>query len=424
MRTIPATLQTTYANLVQMHVNRPAFEFDGAPFTMIRKGKTYWYANQRPAVGSPPRQRYLGPDTEAMRTRIEEMRRRRQGLSEFRQHAASLVAQLRAGGIAGPDRDTGPILRVLTNSGVFRLGGTLVGTHAFRHYDLELGAYLSDGSGWVTQTDDIDIASFEHLSMAIEDIADPDLAAALAQLGFQPANSLTPKTPTTWTLANSKYAIDFLTPSFEDRQGPKRLAALNMWAQSLHYLNFLIAGPIPAVSPYMEGLLVQIPRPERYAVHKLIVSQKRRGSSGAKKQKDLEQARILIDTLAETRPYELNAALAEATEKGKAWKDALDEAMTIRFRAPGLIHDFDRDIVWFDGEALGQKHRCAITSEALADHFQSRDNSATARIETVRSHRSRIESLMNRKFRTEPARETLLTTLDVEAMSKASSRSP
>lgn len=419
MRSIPATLQTTYANLVQMHVNRPAFEFEGAPFTMVRKGKTYWYANQRPAAGGSPRQRYLGPDTEEMRQRIERMRANQQSIAEFRRHASSLVAQLRAGGIAGPGREAGPALRVLANSGVFRLGGTLVGTHAFQTYGLELGVYLSDESDTFSRTDDIDIASFEHLSMAIGDTADPDLAGALAQLGFRPANSLTPKTPTSWTLANSQYAIDFLTPSFEENQKPAKLAALNMWAQGLHYLNFLIADPIPAVTPYMEGLLIQVPRPERYAIHKLIVSQKRRGGSGAKKQKDIEQARALIAALAETRPYELNEALAEADSKGQAWRDALDRALDITFKAPVMQHNFARDIVSFEGAALGQQHRCTISREALDDHFGAKSGTAEDQLEAARSNRSKIETLMRRKFRLEPSAETVLTTVDIEALKKA-----
>ncbi|MFT3725947.1 MAG: GSU2403 family nucleotidyltransferase fold protein [Hyphomonadaceae bacterium] len=422
MRSIPATLQTTYANLVQMHLNRPSFDFNGAPFTMVRKGKTYWYANQRPINGASPRQRYLGPDSEEMRLRIEEMRAHQQSRAEFRKHASGLVAQLRAGGIAGPDRDTGPMLRALANSGVFRLGGTLVGTHAFRHYDLQLGVHLAEGTDWITQTDDIDIASFEHLSMAIEDTADPDLVAALGQLGFKPANSLNPKTPTTWMLANSKYAIDFLTPSFEEKQAPKKLAALNMWAQGLHYLNFLIADPIPAVSPYMEGLLVQIPKPERYAVHKLIVSQKRHATSSTKKQKDIEQARVLIEALSETRPYELNEALALAGDKGPAWNDALNRALDITFKAPSLNHDFDRDIVWFEGTALGKTHRCAISQEALADHFELKTGSSADMLNTVRTYRGAIEALMKRKFRAEPAASTLLTSHDVAALREKDNR--
>lgn len=418
MRILPATLQTTYANLLQMHLNRPAFEFEGAPFTMVRKGKAYWYANQRPASGGQPRQRYLGPDTEDMRARIEEMRTQQQSLADFRKHASALVAQLRAAGIAGPDRKTGPMLRALVNSGVFRLGGTLVGTHAFRHYDLVLGTYLSDSTDWITQTDDIDIASFEKLSMAIEDTADPDLANALSGLGFKPAPSLTPRTPTSWTLADASYSIDFLTPSFKEKEGPAKLATLNMWAQGLHYLNFLIADPIDAVSPYMEGLLVRIPRPERYAVHKLIVSQRRRPESQAKKRKDIEQARSIIWAMAGQQPYELAQAISEADKRGKKWRDALDRALDITFKAPAMKHDFDRDIVWFEGAALSQVLRFAISEEALNDHFGAKSGATEDQLEAARYNRSTIEALMRRKFRTEPSAEILLTTADVEMFLK------
>lgn len=50
-----------------------------------------------------------------------------------------MVAQLRAAGVPVLDRDTGKVLNAMAKSGVFRLSGTLVGTHAFRLYGVELG---------------------------------------------------------------------------------------------------------------------------------------------------------------------------------------------------------------------------------------------------------------------------------------------
>ncbi|WP_269746877.1 GSU2403 family nucleotidyltransferase fold protein [Oceanibaculum pacificum] len=41
------------------------------------------------------------------------------------------------------------------------------------------------------------------------------------------------------------------------------------------------AEPIPAAVIYRRGILVQIPRPERFAIHKLIVSERRRGRDGS-----------------------------------------------------------------------------------------------------------------------------------------------
>jgi hypothetical protein len=418
MRELPQVLQTTYSNLLQIHLNRPAFEFDGAPFIRKLNNKTYWYANHRAAPGAPLKQSYLGPDTEEMRARIEEMKRQRQILADFREHASAQVAILRGGGIAGPDRRTGPILRALSNSGVFRLGGTLVGTQAFRLYDLVLGVFLTEEAGWVTQTNDIDIASFEHLAMAIEDTTNPDLVKALSGLGFGPAPTINHKTPTRWALPDATYFVDFFTPSFAADEKPTRLPTLNLWAQSLHYLNFLIRDPMPAVVPYMEGLLVQIPRPERYAIHKLIVSQVRRGENQDKKRKDVAQARALIWAMAEDRPYELKNALAEADAMGEKWRKALDQALDVRFQAPALHHDFDRDIVWFEGTALGDTPRFAISQEALNDHFNNDARSGEDLTRAVNENRSAIYVLLKRKFRTEPGRETILTTDDVNRFSR------
>ncbi len=427
MLQIPASLQTAYANLLQAHLNQPHFEFDGAPFTMEKRGKLYWYVNQRSVGASPPRQRYLGPDTDEMRARIEEMRSQKTDREAFKDSCAHLVAQLRAGGAPGIDRQTGSALRALVRSGVFRLGVTLVGTQAFRHYDFELGVVLSGSDATnqqLRETRDLDVAAFERLSGTIDDEADPDLGQALLELGYKPVSRLERNKPTSWRHSHSAYDIDFLTPSFNEQQGPTHLKSLNVWAQSLHYLNFLIKDPMPAVSIYMEGLLVQVPRPERYAIHKLIISQQRAAGSGAKARKDMQQARAIIWAMAEDRPHEIKTAIAEADSMGEKWRKSLDQALAIAFKAPSLHHDFDRDVVWFEGMALGTKHRFSISEEALNDHFDDGARTPEALVEAARRHRSAIERLVARKFRNEPSLETILTTADVAELSKGEAKRP
>ncbi len=410
MRAIPATLQTTYANLVQAHLNRPAFEFQGAPFTMVRKGKTYWYANQRSEDGTTSRQRYIGPDTDEMRVRIDAMKTQQQSQADFRAHSSSLVAQLRAGGIAGPDRKTGPILRALVNSGAFRLGGTLVGTHAFRHYDLVLGAYLSDSTAWIAQTDDIDVASFHTLSMAIEDTTDPQVAKALGTLDFRPVPTIGKTPPTTWTLADGSYAIDFLTPSFSEEDKPAHIPTLDIWAKRLHFLNYLIADPIPAVSPYMEGLLIQIPQPARYAIHKLIIAQRRKDFAEAKRRKDIEQARSLIWAMSEDQPYVLAAAIKDADRRGKKWKAALDQALTLQIIPDDPIQPGDS--AEFHGKALGGASvRLRISGSALV--LLAGEDKDTLFL--AKKHRDKIEKMFRTRFRSNPAENILLTSQDLPA---------
>lgn len=425
MQVIPASLQTTYANLLQAHLNQAVFDFDGAPFTMERRGKLYWYVNQRGVGASAPRQRYLGPDTEEMRARIETMRSQKSDREALRESCSRMVAQLRAGGIPGIDRQTGTAIRALARSGVFRLGGTLVGTQAFRHYDLELGVVLSGQDAADTnlrETQDLDIAAFERLTNTIEDAADPDLAQSLLDLGYKPVTRLDRKKASSWRHANSTYDIDFLTPAFDNDQRLTHLGSLNVWAQGLHYLDFLIKDPMPAVSIYMEGLLVQVPRPERYAVHKLIVSQKRKAGSGAKARKDMQQARAIIWAMAEDRPFEIHDAITEADAMGETWRKALDQALAVTFKAPVLNHDFGRDVVRFEGDALGVKIRIAISEEAINDHFEDASASAEDLIETTRYNRGLIEEMARRKFRTKPSQEVLLSSEDVLWLKREISR--
>jgi hypothetical protein len=67
---------------------------------------------------------------------------------------------------------------------------------------------------------------------------------------------------------------------------------------------------VPILSPH-GVVLVRVPVPERYAVHKLIVAQMR-GKTSAKPEKDLRQAATLIEALVERFPGAVEDALAAA----------------------------------------------------------------------------------------------------------------
>ncbi len=71
-------------------------------------------------------------------------------------------------------------------------------------------------------------------------------------------------------------------------------------AQPLRFMDFLIYEPVRAVLLHGDGIPVLVPAPERYAVHKLIVSSQRLtgGADGtAKRDKDLQQSANLIEAL-------------------------------------------------------------------------------------------------------------------------------
>lgn len=140
-----------------------------------RGNKAYWYAARR--VGTEMRFIYIGEDSEETRARIERIEDLRATAKNRQAQRLRLVRLLRAEGMTPTDRATGAILSAMAPAGTFRLGGTLVGTNAFRLYEGELGVRLPLGG--MANTGDIDIAQFEKLSVALQDQVDPCLAENL-----------------------------------------------------------------------------------------------------------------------------------------------------------------------------------------------------------------------------------------------------
>ena len=130
-----------------------------------------------------------------------------------------------------------------------------------------------------------------------------------------------------WRQSRSEALVEFLTPAF-GAELVKPLPALGVSAQALNYLNFLIAEPIQAVALYRSGVLVQVPRPERFAIHKLIVADRRRGGPDQlKARKDRDQAAFLVAVLSEDRPDELAEAYADARSRGPRWRARIDASL-------------------------------------------------------------------------------------------------
>jgi hypothetical protein len=205
----------------------------------------------------------------------------------------------------------------LERAGVFRLGGTLVGTQAFKLYECELAVRLGDTD--LTRTGDIDIAKFEQLSLALGDRVEEDLAETFKALAFDPTPGIRTTSVWKWRQTTSTAIVEFLTPSVRPEEDIRELPALGVAAQSLHFLNYLIAEPIKAAALCRSGVLVQIPRAEAYAIQKLIVANRRAGPDQLKSRKDRAQATLLIEALAEDRPDELREAYEDALSRGPQW---------------------------------------------------------------------------------------------------------
>ena len=317
------TAHAAYHDLLRLLLDDRTSDLRGTPTRVERNGRVYWYDSFR--IGTDVRKTYIGEDTPDLLARIARHRDLKVEAESRAAERTRLVRILRAERLMSHDAATGSLLAAMATAGVFRLGGTVVGTHAFRLYEGELGLrYRFDD---LAQTGDLDIVSLERLSLVLDDQADPPVEQVLADFAFEPVPTLDPGPAWRWRQSKSAALVEFLTPAFGE-EGLRPLAALGVSAQALHHLNYLIAEPIPAAVLYRSGVLVQIPRPERFAIHKLIVAARREARDRVKAEKDRRQARFLIVALLEDRPDDLQDAYQDAMSRGPRWQERI--ATTLR----------------------------------------------------------------------------------------------
>ncbi len=97
-------------------------------------------------------------------------------------------------------------------------------------------------------------------------------------------------------------------------------------------------GALRTVALWGAGVLVNIPQPARYAVHKLILAQRRDRSNQMKRTKDLAQAKALIEVMRVQDPFALEDAFADARAQGeKGWAAPIERSL----KAIGLKEELD-----------------------------------------------------------------------------------
>ena len=312
LRRLPLAVQTTYADLLARLREDAVVELGGTPVLRERSGRKYWYSVQRLADRTV--ERYLGPDTKEVRAGVEQAKKVKDDRRQRDKQRGRLARMCSEGGLPRVDAQTGKVLLALSKAGIFRLRGVIVGTHAFRCYPGLLGIELSEAHA---VTEDIDVA--------LDDRLDPALAEALKRIGPFIARPGLHQHPTAWRDRDSGVLVELLTPNEgPDRDEPLELPAPGAHALPLRFLDYLIHGPAQAAALYRSGILINVPQPARYAVHKLIVATRRASSAAAKATKDIAQSAALLRVLAEDRPDELEDAFVEARARGPSWREAVD----------------------------------------------------------------------------------------------------
>lgn len=229
---------------------------------------------------------------EALRTRIHE--------------AKDLVPTLRLLGREGfaiADPKTYATVASLHNRGLFRAGAVLVGSHAYGAILNRLGMRAT---AWTTS--DIDIARGSRLPLG-----PVDLLGILRESGidFVEVPELDRRTPSTSFRepGRSRFVVDLLATTNRDEPTLVEVPELHAHAAGLPHLSYAIEESQPGLLLAREGCCaVRLPLPERFAVHKVLVSVRRKRSP--KSEKDLLQAATVAAILAETQTGALESAIS------------------------------------------------------------------------------------------------------------------
>lgn len=325
-QTIDLQGQTIYADLLSSCL-KPYFDGHGLSFTKKKiKNRDYWYVNVK--LGKTAVQKYLGPCDDSNAQLIETERALwSKGIDE-RRHRARLVDMYLAAGGIGLTANEGKVLAILERAGVFLTGGVLVGTPAFRALGNNLGVLWRHDY----RTNDLDLAADYRYPVILQD-STINVSAILksADVGAVEIPALDRKHPSTsYVIANEKYVIDILTPEIgTPKTRPVFISQFNTYATPLRFLDYLLDDIEPAVMPYGVGILVNVPNPARFALHKLVISQRRSNAFAIKSKKDINQATQMLDVLFETRPGAILAAFEAAEKLGKKFMQQLHMAATL-----------------------------------------------------------------------------------------------
>lgn len=312
-----AAAQAAFANIVPaaqaLDLQRSVADLPGG-FTHKKLGQKLYRYYQFKSLDGKTRQIYLGNDSPGLQALIERFKAQTPKAQALA-HVARLCRSAIELGAEPMVRTHFRILQRLADHGFFHAGGILIGTHAFLAYQNQFGVRWTEDN----QTLDIDFAHpGNNLSIALPDGVQMDARSAIESLemGFIPNASHT----SFIKQDEPDLQLDFVTPKVSTSDASIRVHALNLHMQPLKFMNFSMDAAMPAVLISRTGpIVVNVPKPERYALHKLIVFGERPHEMQTKAQKDIAQAAWLISYLQDNEAGALHEAWARVQASGKGW---------------------------------------------------------------------------------------------------------
>ncbi|HYO27563.1 MAG TPA: nucleotidyltransferase domain-containing protein, partial [Azonexus sp.] len=303
------TAQTAFAQVLEAALAsdhlRSVADLPGAFAAKTVKGHKYWYFQYTEPAGIR-RQVFVGPDNDAVRRLMEKAAEPAAGTS-----TAPLVRAAAVLGCAEILPRHFRVLKRLAEYGFFKAGGVLIGTHAFVAYGNMLGVRWGTADAACTQ--DIDFAhAGKSISLALAPHCQVQTHEAIQSLemGFLPISGLAGKTGGAYLIPREKeFRLDFLTTVGRSGETPYEHPDLHVTLQPLRFMEYSLENVQQTVLlSGADAVIVNLPHPARYALHKLIVAGEREGAFQAKTGKDFVQAGLLLSVLRENRPWEVEEA--------------------------------------------------------------------------------------------------------------------
>ena len=317
MAELSHAVRTIFAELLEQLATAPPA---GSVYVRPRDGIDYLYARVR--VGAGRSDRFLGRASDP--TAIQSADRYRRGAKLAAQRRKTITLLTRSG-LGAQSGQLGTILDALAAAGLFKKGAVVIGTAAYQMSEALVGSTLPAPT---MMTEDLDVAT-ANLTISAE--PEEPLVAILrkADPSFWEIPQLDMRAPASRFSTEKGFKVDVVTPlRHRDDRNPLRLRALQAGAAPLQYLAWLIKDSVPSVALWGDGVPVLVPQPARFAVHKLILAQKRNPGTFVKRHKDLQQATALITALETENPFALEDAFADARARGKrGWAEPIARSL-------------------------------------------------------------------------------------------------
>lgn len=319
-----AFAQVAEATLAAEHL-RTVGDLPGAFTSKAVKGHKYWYYQFTEPSGAR-RQIFVGPDNEAVNRLVSK------ASLATNQNVLALTRSALALGCAAIHPRHFKVLHRLGDYGFFRAGGVLIGTHAFIAYSNMLGIQWSGADA--SRTQDIDFAhAGKRISLALASDFKVQTHEAIQSLemGFLPITGMAGKTGGAYLIPNEKeFRLDFLTTVGRAGEVPYEHPALHVTLQPLKFMEFSLENVQQTALLSSKGaILVNVPHPARYALHKLIVAGEREGPFAAKAGKDIMQSGLLLLALRAEKPWEVEEAWRDLKGRGTGWTSRAQHGLAI-----------------------------------------------------------------------------------------------